>query len=66
MIHLFDVRSDLHIAERYLEKSHLDDGFEERRHFFSLWDDAKHSRNMGWYNEQWLTNKFSLYESVAQ
>ena len=66
VIHLFDVRSDLHIAERYLEKSHLDDGFEERRHFFSLWDDAKHSRNMGWYNEQWLTNKFSLYESAIQ
>lgn len=62
VIHLFDVRSDLGIAERYVEKSQLDESFDSRRHFFSLWDDAKHSRNMGWYNEQWFMNKFNSFE----
>ncbi|PSW44273.1 phosphotransferase [Photobacterium leiognathi] len=66
VIHLFDVRGDTHIAERYIEKRQLDDGFEARRYFFSLWDDAKHSRNMGWYDENWLTNKFNKFESAIR
>lgn len=57
VFHLFDVREDLQLAERYQEKTPLTEGFEVRRWFFSLWDDAKHSRNMGWYDESWFVNK---------
>ncbi|PSW05390.1 phosphotransferase [Photobacterium lipolyticum] len=61
IFHLFDVREDLKLAERYQEKTPLTDGFETRRWFLSLWDDAKHSRNMGWYDESWLVTKLDQF-----
>ncbi|MGF1687947.1 phosphotransferase [Photobacterium japonica] len=64
LFHLFDVRSDLQLAECYQAHHRLDDGFEMRRWFFSVWDDAKHSRNMGWYDEAWLQNKFDHFHQA--
>lgn len=63
LFHLYDVRPDLQLVERYQEKQALAEGFEWRRWFFSLWDDAKHSRNMGWYDEHWLVSKVALFEA---
>ncbi|KLV04152.1 phosphotransferase [Photobacterium aquae] len=57
LFHLYDVRPELGLVEHYCKHVTLDDGFELRRWFFSLWDDAKHSRNMGWFDAQWLEGK---------
>jgi len=67
LFHLYDVRPDLKLVERYQEKMPLAEGFAFRRWFLSLWDDAKHSRNMGWYDEQWLLTKVNQFnETYAQ
>lgn len=67
LFHLYDVRPDLKLVERYQEKVILADGFEFRRWFLSLWDDAKHSRNIGWYDERWLLSKVNQFnETYAQ
>ena len=65
LFHLYDVRPDLKLAERYQEKVAPADGFESRRWFLSLWDDAKHSRNMGWYDEQWLLAKVNKFNRTC-
>ncbi|WP_299012955.1 phosphotransferase [uncultured Photobacterium sp.] len=62
LFHLYDVRPDLQLVERYQESVQLAEGFDCRRWFLSLWDDAKHSRNMGWYDEQWLLSKANRFE----
>ena len=62
LFHLYDVRPELELVEHYCQHHSLDDGFEARRWFFSLWDDAKHSRNMGWYDEAWLQDKVDKYQ----
>ncbi|MGR5146946.1 phosphotransferase [Photobacterium alginatilyticum] len=64
LFHLYDVRPDLKLVERYQEKVPLAEGFELRRWFLSLWDDAKHSRNMGWYDEAWLTSKVNQFNEI--
>ncbi|OAN11539.1 phosphotransferase [Photobacterium jeanii] len=61
IFHLYDVRPDLGLADVYFSKTEKADGFEQRRWFLSLWDDAKHSRNIGWYDEAWLNHKFDNY-----
>ena len=65
LFHLDDVRPDLKLVERYQEKVPSAEGFECRRWFLSLWDDAKHSRNMGWYDEQWLLAKVNQYNRTC-
>ena len=66
IFHLFDVRQELQLAERYQQEVALQPGFEIRRWYFSLWDDAKHSRNMGWYDEAWIQNKLIQFEHSAK
>ena len=61
---LTDKETDLKLVERYQEKVPLAEGFELRRWFLSLWDDAKHSRNMGWYDEAWLTSKVNQFNEI--
>ncbi|MDO6499197.1 phosphotransferase [Photobacterium sanguinicancri] len=61
VFHLYDVRPDLNLADIYMKKASLADGYQARRWFLSLWDDAKHSRNIGWYDEAWIRNKFERY-----
>ncbi|GHA40372.1 hypothetical protein GCM10007086_12370 [Photobacterium aphoticum] len=64
LFHLYDVRPELQLAECYQSHCRLADGFELRRWYFSLWDDAKHSRNMGWYDEAWLQKKFDHFHQA--
>jgi len=64
IFHLYDVRPDLKLVERYQEKVPLAEGFELRRWFLSLWDDAKHSRNIGWYDEPWLLAKVNQFNEI--
>ncbi|MEZ8741757.1 phosphotransferase [Photobacterium swingsii] len=61
LFHLYDVRPDLKLADMYIKKAKLADGYQARRWFLSLWDDAKHSRNIGWYDEEWISHKFERY-----
>lgn len=65
IFHLFDVRPEIQLAERYQQDVPLQPGFELRRWYFSLWDDAKHSRNMGWYDEAWTQNKLSQFDKIV-
>ncbi|MGF1726218.1 phosphotransferase [Photobacterium nomapromontoriensis] len=64
LFHLYDVRPELNLAEHYRTVYPLESGFEVRRWFYSLWDDAKHSRNMGWYDEEWMLKKFDNFNRV--
>lgn len=64
IFHLFDVREDLKLVARYHEKSPLIEGFEIRRYFLGLWDDAKHSRNIGWYDESWINSKLDRFNTA--
>ena len=66
IFHLFDVRPELQLAERYQQEVALQPGFDIRRWYLSLWDDAKHSRNMGWYDEAWIQNKLVQFEQTAK
>ncbi|UXI03946.1 phosphotransferase [Photobacterium sp. TY1-4] len=59
---LDDVRPDLKLIERYHQKMPPAAGFTCRRWFLSLWQDAKHSRNIGWYDERWLLTKMAQFE----
>lgn len=59
---LDDVRPDLRLIERYQQKMPAAAGFTCRRWFLSLWQDAKHSRNIGWYDEDWLRSKAAQFE----
>ncbi|UTV30218.1 phosphotransferase [Photobacterium atrarenae] len=59
---LDDVRPDLKLIERYHQKMKPADGFACRRWFLSVWQDAKHSQNIGWYDEAWLRHKVELFE----
>ncbi|MGF1682881.1 phosphotransferase [Photobacterium minamisatsumaniensis] len=61
LFHLYDVRPELNLVEEYTQQHPIDDEFTVRRWFFSLWDDAKHSRNMGWYDEAWLQDKVDKF-----
>lgn len=65
LFHLQDVRPDMKLLDRYQDKFPLAEGFEFRRGFLSLWDDAKHSRNIGWYDEQWLQAKIKQYNAIC-
>ncbi|AJR06026.1 phosphotransferase [Photobacterium gaetbulicola] len=65
IFHLYDVRPEMRLAERYQQAVSLPPGFELRRWYFSLWDDAKHSRNMGWYDEAWIQNKLTTFNQTA-
>ncbi|MCQ1059132.1 phosphotransferase [Photobacterium sp. ZSDE20] len=64
LFHLLDVRPEMQLAERYKQEMPLAPGFELRRWYFSLWDDAKHSRNIGWYDEAWIQNKLSQFDQT--
>lgn len=64
IFHLDDVRPELELSTLYRQAVELPDGFELRRAFFSLWDDAKHSRNMGWYDEAWLQKKVDVFRAI--
>ena len=66
IFHLYDVRPELGLAERYQQEVTLAPGFELRRWYLSLWDDAKHSRNIGWYDEAWVHNKLIQFEQTAR
>lgn len=58
LFHLADVRPEWGLFERYVSACTLHAGHEQRRWFFSIWDDVKHSLNRGWYDENWFTAKF--------
>ncbi|WP_373973862.1 phosphotransferase [Chitinibacter sp. SCUT-21] len=59
IFHLADVSPELNLLETYLQHYTPPAGFPARRWFFSLWDDAKHSRNLAWYDQQWFDEKFN-------
>ncbi|QLI81478.1 phosphotransferase [Chitinibacter fontanus] len=59
IFHLADVAPELNLLETYLQHYAAPEGFAARRWFFSLWDDAKHSRNLAWYDEAWFNAKFA-------
>ncbi|QLG89163.1 phosphotransferase [Chitinibacter bivalviorum] len=59
IFHLADVAPELQLLETYLQHHAAPEGFAARRWFFSLWDDAKHSRNLAWYDEAWFNAKFA-------
>lgn len=59
IFHLADVAPELNLLDTYLQHYAAPAGFAARRWFFSLWDDAKHSRNLAWYDQQWFDDKFA-------
>ncbi|WP_410499776.1 phosphotransferase [Chitinibacter sp. S2-10] len=59
IFHLADVAPELNLLETYLQHYAAPPGFAARRWFFSLWDDAKHSRNLRWYDAQWFDDKLA-------
>ncbi|WP_157314860.1 phosphotransferase [Chitinibacter sp. GC72] len=59
IFHLADVAPELNLLETYLQHYPAPPGFAARRWFFSLWDDAKHSRNLRWYDVQWFDDKLA-------
>ncbi|GAB6264006.1 phosphotransferase [Photobacterium sp. R1] len=65
LFHLNDIRPELDLITRYAEKSPLAEGYEVRRWYLSLWDDAKHASNIGWYDEQHLLHKMRQYQRVS-
>ncbi|MDO6706709.1 phosphotransferase [Photobacterium sp. 1_MG-2023] len=66
LFHLNDVRPELDLMSRYVAKSPLAEGYEARRWYFSLWDDAKHASNIGWYDEQHLLHKMKAYQRLSK
>lgn len=59
IFHLADVTPELNLLETYLQHYTPPAGFAVRRWFFSLWDDAKHSKNLNWYDAQWFDGKLA-------
>ncbi|MBE9610564.1 phosphotransferase [Chitinilyticum piscinae] len=59
LFHFADVRPEWGLLECYADAYLLRDGFAQRRWFFSIWDDVKHSLNRGWYDEAWFMAKFA-------
>ncbi|HIF9067097.1 TPA: phosphotransferase [Photobacterium damselae] len=66
LIHLNHYRSDVPILDCYIEKSPLTENYLIRQEFFRLWDDAKHCRNTGWYNNQWFSTQLSHFIDVVR
>lgn len=64
VFHLNDIRPELDLIARYVEKYPLAEGYEIRRWYLSLWDDAKHASNIGWYDEQSFIYKLQKYHGL--
>ena len=59
IFHLADAYPQWRLLETYIEQCPLAEGYAARRWFFSLWDDVKHSVNVGWYDAPWFAAKFT-------
>ena len=59
IFHLADAYPQWRLLETYIEQCPLAAGYAARRWFFSLWDDVKHSVNVGWYDAPWFAAKFT-------
>ncbi|MBM5572241.1 phosphotransferase [Deefgea chitinilytica] len=59
IFHLADAYPQWRLLETYIEQCSLAAGYAARRWFFSLWDDVKHSVNVGWYDAPWFAAKFT-------
>ncbi|WP_027251110.1 phosphotransferase [Photobacterium halotolerans] len=66
VFHLNDIRPELDLIARYVAKYPLAEGYEIRRWYLSLWDDAKHASNIGWYDEQSFIYKLQKYHSLTK
>ncbi|WP_051304969.1 phosphotransferase [Chitinilyticum litopenaei] len=66
VFHLADAMPDWRVMEAYEALSPMTAGWEVRRWFFSIWDDVKHSRNRGWYDEDWFERKFIQLRDALQ
>jgi hypothetical protein len=59
IFHLADAYPQWRLLDTYIEQCPLAEGYAARRWFFSLWDDVKHSLNVGWYDAPWFAAKFT-------
>ncbi|MCG2838437.1 phosphotransferase [Photobacterium sp. WH77] len=66
VFHLNDIRPELDLIARYVAKYPLAEGYEMRRWYLSLWDDAKHASNIGWYDEQSFMYKLQEYHGLSK
>ncbi|UIP29813.1 phosphotransferase [Photobacterium sp. TLY01] len=66
IFHLNDIRPELDLIARYVAKFPLAEGYEIRRWYLSLWDDAKHASNIGWYDEQSFIYKLEKYHHASK
>lgn len=62
LFHLADGAEGLRLWERAAARRPLARGASERRGLFRIWDDVKHARATGWWDDEWFLRRLGAFE----